>query len=60
MYTLPAGAGAAEPAEEWAAIFETASQLILNKADRASLLVFIGDGTARTDGFRSPPPWPPC
>jgi len=39
------------PAQEYNAIFEIGSKLILNKADRASLLLFVSDDESNLDGF---------
>jgi len=44
---------ASNPASEWTAIFETASDLILGKADRASLVVFLSDMQGDYDSFAS-------
>ena len=39
------------PEAEWRSIFDTASALILGKADRASLVVYLSDTEGRFDSF---------
>jgi len=52
LYELAADAHSGDPIAEYNALFAVASDLILQKADRASLLVFVGEDHSNiVDGF---------
>lgn len=53
VHYLPQKTLSGDVMDEYEAIFETTSSIILAKADRASLLVFIGNANEELDAFAS-------